>query len=185
MQYECLRMHLNHNLLCPKCLEAYFAVETNLTSATAQKKATTSAGMFKFNNNNAYCISCSSSRFGSTARIDALVKQKHPHWSLAAIKSTLMTTSMTLDRAKRPPQAQQYFESGTKSLVRATPLDFGSGHVNPRVALDPRLIFDAALAGGVGGCLGGGGGCRRSWRRLSPEVEEVCGGGKLMERKYG
>ncbi|KAL2453535.1 J domain-containing protein [Abeliophyllum distichum] len=45
-------MHLNHNLLCPKYLEAYFAVETKLTSATAQKKATASAGMFMFNNNN-------------------------------------------------------------------------------------------------------------------------------------
>ncbi|KAL2525247.1 Uncharacterized protein Adt_10301 [Abeliophyllum distichum] len=33
--------------------------------------------------------------------------------------------------------------------------------------------------------VGGVGGCRRSWRRLSPEVEEVCGGGKLVERKYG
>ncbi|KAL2491412.1 Subtilisin-like protease [Abeliophyllum distichum] len=54
-----------------------------------------------------------------------------------------MTTSTTLDRAERPLQAQQYSESGTTSLVRATPFDFGSGHVNPRAALDPRLIFDA------------------------------------------
>ncbi|KAL2524602.1 Chaperone DnaJ-domain superfamily protein [Abeliophyllum distichum] len=52
MQYECLKMHLNHNLLCPKCLESYFAVETELPSATAQKKATASTGMFEFNDNN-------------------------------------------------------------------------------------------------------------------------------------
>ncbi|KAK1353472.1 Subtilisin-like protease [Heracleum sosnowskyi] len=77
------------------------------------------------------------------AGIAALVKQKHFHWSPAAIKSALMTTSTTLDRAMRPLQAQQYSGSETVSLVPATPFDYGSGHVNPRAALDPGLIFDA------------------------------------------
>lgn len=77
------------------------------------------------------------------AGIAALLKQKHPHWSPAAIKSALMTTSTTLDRTERPLQAQQFSESGTMSLVPATPFDFGSGHVNPRAALDPGLVFDA------------------------------------------
>ncbi|KAI5659441.1 hypothetical protein M9H77_28234 [Catharanthus roseus] len=77
------------------------------------------------------------------AGIAALVKQKHPHWSPAAIKSALMTTSSTLDRAERPLQAQQYSGSETMTLVPATPFDYGSGHVNPRAALDPGLIFDA------------------------------------------
>ncbi|KAL0308296.1 UNVERIFIED_CONTAM: Subtilisin-like protease SBT2.5 [Sesamum radiatum] len=77
------------------------------------------------------------------AGIAALVKQKNPHWSPAAIKSALMTTSTILDRAERPLQAQQYSGSETMSLVPATPFDYGSGHVNPRAALDPGLIFDA------------------------------------------
>ncbi|XP_047308553.1 subtilisin-like protease SBT2.5 [Impatiens glandulifera] len=77
------------------------------------------------------------------AGIAALVKQKHPHWSPAAIKSALMTTSSTLDRAERPLQAQQYSGSETMTLVTATPFDYGSGHVNPRAALDPGLVFDA------------------------------------------
>lgn len=77
------------------------------------------------------------------AGIAALVKQKHPHWSPAAIKSALMTTSTKLDRAERPLQAQQYSGSETMTLVPATPFDYGSGHVNPRAALDPGLIFDA------------------------------------------
>ncbi|XP_030952483.1 subtilisin-like protease SBT2.6 [Quercus lobata] len=77
------------------------------------------------------------------AGIAALVKQKHPHWSPAAIKSTLMTTSTTLDRAGMPLQAQQYSETEAMKLVTATPFDYGSGHVNPRAALDPGLIFDA------------------------------------------
>lgn len=77
------------------------------------------------------------------AGIAALVKQKHPHWSPAAIKSALMTTSTTVDRAGNPIQAQQYSETEAMKLVPATPFDYGSGHINPRAALDPGLIFDA------------------------------------------
>ncbi|OAY46704.1 subtilisin-like protease SBT2.6 [Manihot esculenta] len=77
------------------------------------------------------------------AGIAALVKQKHSHWSPAAIKSALMTTSTKLDRAGRPLQAQQYSETEATKLVTATPFDYGSGHVDPRAALDPGLIFDA------------------------------------------
>ncbi|KAH6798964.1 subtilisin-like serine protease 3 [Perilla frutescens var. frutescens] len=77
------------------------------------------------------------------AGIAALVKQKYPHWSPAAIKSALMTTSSTIDRADRPLQAQQFSGSETLALVPATPFDYGSGHVNPRAALDPGLIFNA------------------------------------------
>ncbi|XP_076955934.1 subtilisin-like protease SBT2.6 [Bidens hawaiensis] len=75
--------------------------------------------------------------------IAALIKQKHPRWSPAAIKSALMTTSNTLDRAKKPILAERYSESETMTFVSATPFDYGSGHVNPRAALDPGLIFDA------------------------------------------
>ncbi|KAM6554160.1 hypothetical protein CsatB_014922 [Cannabis sativa] len=77
------------------------------------------------------------------AGIAALVKQKHPTWSPAAIKSALMTTTATMDRGGRPIQAQQYSETEALKLVTATPFDYGSGHVNPRAALDPGLIFDA------------------------------------------
>ncbi|KAK9055277.1 hypothetical protein SSX86_026359 [Deinandra increscens subsp. villosa] len=77
------------------------------------------------------------------AGIAALIKQKHPHWSPAAIKSALMTTSNTLDRGERPILAQQYSGSDTMTFVPATPFDYGSGHVNPHAALDPGLVFDA------------------------------------------
>ncbi|KAL5699502.1 hypothetical protein ACHQM5_030393 [Ranunculus cassubicifolius] len=76
------------------------------------------------------------------AGIGALVKQRHRKWSPAAIKSALMTTAMTVDRAERPLQAQQYSGSETVTLVTATPFDYGAGHVHPRAALDPGLIFD-------------------------------------------
>ncbi|ESQ50535.1 hypothetical protein EUTSA_v10022560mg [Eutrema salsugineum] len=77
------------------------------------------------------------------AGLAALVKQKHPQWSPAAIKSALMTTSTVIDRAGRPLQAQQYSDTETVTFVKATPFDYGSGHVNPSAALDPGLIFDA------------------------------------------
>ncbi|KAJ8751057.1 hypothetical protein K2173_016238 [Erythroxylum novogranatense] len=77
------------------------------------------------------------------AGIAALLKQKHPSWSPAAIKSALMTTSTKLDRSGRPLQAQQYSETEAMKLAKATPFDYGSGHVNPRAALDPGLVFDA------------------------------------------
>ncbi|KAK9697552.1 hypothetical protein RND81_08G044600 [Saponaria officinalis] len=82
------------------------------------------------------------------AGIAALIKQKHPHWSPAAIKSALMTTTSTIDRAGRPLQAQQYTGSSEDvTLVPGTPFDYGSGHVDPRAALDPGLIFDADYLG--------------------------------------
>ncbi|KAI3955593.1 hypothetical protein MKX01_034915 [Papaver californicum] len=77
------------------------------------------------------------------AGIAALVKQKHPKWSPSAIKSALMTTASNIDRAGKGIQAQQYSGSETMTLVPATPFDYGSGHVSPRAALDPGLIFDA------------------------------------------
>lgn len=77
------------------------------------------------------------------AGIAALIKQKHPHWSPAAIKSALMTSSNTLDRAGKPMLAEEYSKSETLKFVTATPFDYGSGHVNPRAALDPGLVFDA------------------------------------------
>lgn len=85
------------------------------------------------------------------AGIAALIKQKHPHWSPAAIKSALMTTTTTMDRGGRPLQAQQYTGSSEEiTLVTATPFDYGSGHVDPRAALDPGLIFDAGYSDYLG-----------------------------------
>lgn len=79
------------------------------------------------------------------AGIAALVKQKYPQWSPAAIKSALMTTSKVVDRTGRLLQAQQYSDTEAVTLVKATPFDYGSGHVNPSAALDPGLIFDAGI----------------------------------------
>ncbi|XP_072953253.1 subtilisin-like protease SBT2.5 isoform X2 [Typha angustifolia] len=78
------------------------------------------------------------------AGIAALIKQKNPKWSPAAIKSALMTTANTLDKGGRPLRAQQYSGEEIMTLVRATPFDYGSGAVDPKAALDPGLILDTS-----------------------------------------
>ncbi|CAI9095604.1 OLC1v1031592C1 [Oldenlandia corymbosa var. corymbosa] len=71
------------------------------------------------------------------AGIAALIKQKHPDWSPAAITSAMMTTADVVDQNGAPILAQQ-----TNQLSHATPFDFGAGAVNPSRAMDPGLVFE-------------------------------------------
>ncbi|KAK9144712.1 hypothetical protein Sjap_004615 [Stephania japonica] len=71
------------------------------------------------------------------AGVAALIKQKHPKWSPAAITSAMMTTADTTDHLGGPILAQQM-----DTLARGTPFDFGSGSINPGRAIDPGLVFD-------------------------------------------
>lgn len=64
------------------------------------------------------------------AGLAALIREAHPDWSPAAIKSALMTT-------------------GRQDIVRedgitpADPFDIGAGHVVPNLAVEPGLVYDA------------------------------------------
>ncbi|XP_059077180.1 subtilisin-like protease SBT1.8 [Cryptomeria japonica] len=69
--------------------------------------------------------------------IAALVKSIHPTWSPAAIKSALMTSSYTVDNGKRAIR-------DSVTMKEANPFAMGSGHVDPRSAVDPGLIYDMA-----------------------------------------
>ncbi|KAJ0815817.1 putative cucumisin [Helianthus annuus] len=67
----------------------------------------------------------------------ALLKEAHPEWSPAAIKSALMTT------------AYSTYKNGERLLdvasgMPSTPFDHGAGHVDPVSALDPGLVYDAS-----------------------------------------
>ncbi|KAJ7559871.1 hypothetical protein O6H91_04G104400 [Diphasiastrum complanatum] len=77
------------------------------------------------------------------AGIAALVKQKYPDFSPAAIASAMATTAFVVDSSGKPLLAQHPSNNVTEELGTATPFDFGAGAVNATAALDPGLIFDA------------------------------------------
>ncbi|XP_020094973.1 subtilisin-like protease SBT1.2 [Ananas comosus] len=71
------------------------------------------------------------------AGIVAMLKNNHPDWSPAAIKSAIMTTAYTVDVNGKP--------IGDDSKPMGTPASayaMGSGHVDPTAANNPGLIYD-------------------------------------------
>ncbi|QYF92680.1 S8 family serine peptidase [Massilia sp. PAMC28688] len=67
------------------------------------------------------------------AGLAALLKQLHPTWSPAAIKSALMTT------------ASNTFNDGLPGLQNGRlPFGQGAGHVVPNMATNPGLVYDAS-----------------------------------------
>ncbi|KAJ4746492.1 Subtilisin-like protease SBT2.5 [Rhynchospora pubera] len=69
--------------------------------------------------------------------IAALIKQKHPDWSPAAITSAMMTTADRTDHFGNPILAQT-----PDGLRTANPFDYGAGAINAARAMNPGLIFD-------------------------------------------
>ncbi|KAL5740045.1 hypothetical protein ACOSQ2_029225 [Xanthoceras sorbifolium] len=67
------------------------------------------------------------------AGVAAVIQATNKKWSVAAIKSSLMTTAILHDNTGNPIQ------SGNRS---ATPFDLGSGHLEPDLALSPGLVYD-------------------------------------------
>ncbi|XBI65563.1 hypothetical protein VPH35_045384 [Triticum aestivum] len=66
-----------------------------------------------------------------------LLKSAHPDWSAAAIRSAIMTTATT-NNAEGGPITNA---DGTV----AGPMDYGSGHIRPKHAMDPGLVYDASF----------------------------------------
>ena len=79
------------------------------------------------------------------AGIAALVKQKYPTISPAAISSALMTSAFVVDHNGQPLLAQNPSSNTTVALGLATPFDFGGGAVNATGAVDPGIVFNAGM----------------------------------------
>ncbi len=87
-------------------------------------------------NGNLYdAISGTSMSSPHIAGLAALVRSKHPDWNPMWVKSALMTTAAQTDNTGAPIQ---------RGAVNATPLDFGSGHVNSGGSFDPGLVYDSS-----------------------------------------
>ncbi|XP_061361218.1 subtilisin-like protease SBT2.2 isoform X2 [Gastrolobium bilobum] len=78
------------------------------------------------------------------AGLAALIRQKFPNFSPAAIGSALSTTASLYDRNGGPIMAQRSYASPDENQSPATTFDMGSGFVNATAALNPGLIFDSS-----------------------------------------
>ncbi|XVF26308.1 hypothetical protein REPUB_Repub14bG0005100 [Reevesia pubescens] len=77
------------------------------------------------------------------AGLAALIKQKFPHFSPAAIASALSTTASLYDKSGGPIMTQRAYTNPDVNQSPATPFDMGSGFVNATSALDPALVLDS------------------------------------------
>lgn len=66
--------------------------------------------------------------------IVGLLKNLHPEWSPAAIKSAIMTSARIRDN-----EAEAMLDSDNN---KANPFGYGAGHVRPNRAMDPGLVYD-------------------------------------------
>ncbi|KAL0550253.1 hypothetical protein IC582_014759 [Cucumis melo] len=66
-----------------------------------------------------------------------LLKTLYPKWSPAAIKSAIMTTAKTRDNSMK--SILDY------NKAKATPFQYGAGHVHPNNAIDPGLVYDTTI----------------------------------------
>ncbi|KAK4361388.1 hypothetical protein RND71_020340 [Anisodus tanguticus] len=80
------------------------------------------------------------------AGLAALIKQKIPNLSTAAIGSALSTTASLYNNNGGPILAQRSYANPDSNQSPATPFDMGSGFVNATAALDPGLIFDTSYS---------------------------------------
>ena len=76
------------------------------------------------------------------AGIGALMKQRHPSWSPAMIKSALMTTASQSTNLGNP--------------IPGGAFDYGAGQVVPTAAADPGLVYDAGFFDWIGFLCGTG-----------------------------
>lgn len=69
--------------------------------------------------------------------VAAYIMARRPEWSVAAIKSAIMTTAYAHLKGDEAAAVIDQADDGA-----ADTFDYGNGHVNPVAALDPGLVYD-------------------------------------------
>ncbi|XP_010519036.1 PREDICTED: subtilisin-like protease SBT2.1 [Tarenaya hassleriana] len=99
-------------------------------------------GTVEFEGESFAMVSGTSMAAPHVAGIAALIKQKFPNLSPAAIGSALSTTASLSDTKGEHIMAERSYIDPDANQSPATPFDMGSGFVNATAALDPGLVFD-------------------------------------------
>lgn len=94
-----------------------------LAGATPEPNDGSFGGFFQY-------LSGTSMSTPHVAGLAALIREAHPDWSPAAVKSAIMTTA----------RQNVVKEDG---VTKADPFDIGSGHVNANKTIDPGIVYDA------------------------------------------
>ncbi|KAE8710984.1 hypothetical protein F3Y22_tig00110317pilonHSYRG00047 [Hibiscus syriacus] len=85
------------------------------------------------------------------AGLAALIKQKFPHFSPAAIASALSTTASLYDNSGGPIMSHRTYANPDVNQSPATPFDMGSGFVNATSALNPAYDDYMSFLCGING----------------------------------
>ncbi|KAJ8775385.1 hypothetical protein K2173_023150 [Erythroxylum novogranatense] len=110
------------------------------------------------------------------AGVAAMLKNVHPGWSPAAIRSAIMTTSYVIDNT-----GKFLLDQATK--IFATPLAYGAGHIDPNKAIDPGLVYDLSFDDYVG-FLCGLGYSKKEMEKAIGKRHWNCQRGKEQDLNY-
>jgi subtilisin family serine protease len=139
----------NGDLLKPDLM----APGTNILAATSTFAA--AGGQYAF-------MSGTSMSTPHIAGAAAVLKSRYPNWSRMAIKSALLTTANSLDTNGDPIKN----DSGSPG----SPFGYGAGMVQPKLAMDPGLVYDSSYDDWARFVCGSG---------QVPATHELCAKGKV------
>lgn len=118
------------NIITPEILKPDItAPGVSVIAAFTEAKVVFGRHKLPFNSLSGTSMSCP-----HVSGVVGLLKNLHPDWSPNAIKSAIMTTARTRDNFVKP--MRNAFHG------KATPFDYGAGHLNPNKAMDPGLVYD-------------------------------------------
>ncbi|XP_020532051.1 subtilisin-like protease SBT5.6 [Amborella trichopoda] len=122
---------LDPNILKPDITAPGLNILAAWSKASSPTKLAADKRRVKYNVLSGTSMSCP-----HVAGVAALLKAIHPRWSASVIKSALMTTASLTNNMGKPLEDASGSPAG--------PFNYGSGHLNPAMAADPGLVYDAS-----------------------------------------